>query len=93
MRVGTLRVDFRIPGSDSLKAKRKVVLSLRDRIRARYPVAVAEVGHQDLRARGMIGVAAVSGEGGLVEQVLDEIQRLFESDQRILVVEAARDSF
>lgn len=93
MRVGTLRVDFRIPGSRSLKAKRKVVAGLKDRIRARYPVAVAEVGHQDLRARGMIGVAAVSGEGALVEQVLDEIQRLIESDMRILVVESARDSF
>jgi len=93
MRVATLRVDFRIPGSGSLKSKRKVVASLKDRIRARYPVAVAEVGYQDLLARGMIGVAAVGGEGGLIEQVLDEVQRLIESDVRILVVEAARDSF
>jgi uncharacterized protein YlxP (DUF503 family) len=93
MRVGTLCVDFRIPGSDSLKAKRKVVASLKDRIRARYPVAVAEVGSQDLRARGMIGVAAVGGEGGPVEHVLDEIYRLFESDVRILIVEAVRDSY
>ena len=93
MRVGTLCVDFRIPGSDSLKAKRKVVHSLKDRIRKRYPVAVAEVGNQEFRGRGMIGIAAVSGEGGPVEHVLDEIQRLFESDVRILVVEAVRDSF
>jgi hypothetical protein len=93
MRVGTLRVDFRIPGSDSLKAKRKVMLSLRDRIRTRFPVAVAEVGHQELRARGMIGVAAVGEEGGPVERTLDEIGRMIESDPRILVVEAARESF
>ena len=93
MRVATLCVDFRIPGSDSLKAKRKVVASLKDRIRARYPVAVAEVGNQEFRARGMIGVAAVSGEGGPLEHALDEIQRLFESDVRILIVEAVRDSF
>jgi len=93
MRVGTLCVDFRIPGSRSLKAKRKVMASLKDRIRARYPVAVAEVGHQELHARGQIGVAAVGGEGGLVEQALDEIQRLIESDVRILVVEAVRDRY
>jgi uncharacterized protein YlxP (DUF503 family) len=93
MRVGTLCVDFRIPGSDSLKAKRKVLASLRDRIRARFPVAVAEVGHQDLRARGMIGVAAVGEEGALVDRALDEIRRMIESDPRILVVEAVRESF
>jgi uncharacterized protein YlxP (DUF503 family) len=93
MRVGTLCVDFRIPGSDSLKAKRKVLASLRDRIRARFPVAVAEVGHQDLRARGMIGVAAVGEEGALVDRALDEIRRMIESDPWILVVVAVRESF
>ena len=93
MRVGTLAIDFRIPGSDSLKAKRKVVASLRDRVRARFPVAIAEVGHQELRARALVGVAAVGGEGALVERALDEVRRLFESDPRILVVEIVRDSF
>ncbi len=92
MRVGTLEVDFRIPGSDSLKAKRKVMASLKDRIRARFPVAVAEVGHQELRARGMIGVAAVGGEGGIVERVLDDVLRIIESETRVLVIDVVRDS-
>ena len=59
MRVATLEVDFRIPGSHSLKEKRKVVASLKDRIRRRFPVAVAEVGSQEFHARGLLGVAAV----------------------------------
>lgn len=93
MRVATLEADFRIPGSDSLKAKRKVVRSLRDRIRARFPVAVAETGNQEFHARGMIGVAAVGGEGAVVEHALDGIQRLLESDPRILIVEIVRDRY
>lgn len=93
MRVVALEVDFRIPGSDSLKAKRKVVKSLKDRIRARYPVAVAETGDQDLHARAMLGVAAVGGEGGILERTIDEIQRMLESDPRIVVVEAVRESW
>jgi uncharacterized protein YlxP (DUF503 family) len=92
LRVGTLEVDFRIPGSDSLKAKRKVMASLKDRIRVRFPVAVAEVGHQELRARGLIGVAAVGGEGGIVEGVLDDVLRIIESETRILIVDVVRDS-
>lgn len=91
MRVGTLRVDFRIPGSDSLKAKRKVLRSLKDRIRGRFPVAVAEVGHQDLHARGVLGIAAIGEEGGMVEHVLDEVQRMIEGELRILVVDVTRD--
>lgn len=93
MRVGTLEVDFRIPGSDSLKAKRKVVASLRDRIRARFPVAVAEVDHQELRARAAIGVAAVSGHGGIIERALDEVLRLIESDARVVIVDVVRERY
>jgi uncharacterized protein YlxP (DUF503 family) len=92
LRVGTLRVDFRIPGSDSLKAKRKVMRSLKDRIRGRFPVAVAEVGYQDLHARGLLGIAAVAEEGRVVERVLDEVQRMIEGELRILVVDVTRDS-
>jgi hypothetical protein len=93
VRVATLEVDFRIPGSDSLKSKRKVVASLRDRIRARFPVAVAEVDHQDLTARGVIGVAAVGGEGAVVEHAVDEVLRLIESEPRIVVVNILRESY
>lgn len=92
MRVSAIAVDFRIPGSDSLKTKRMVVRSLKDRIRARFPVAVAEVGHLDLHARGLLGIAAVGSDGGVLIQALDEVLRLVESDSRVLVVDVARTS-
>ncbi len=90
MRVAAIAVDFRIPGSDSLKSKRMVMRSLKDRIRSRFALAVAEVGHQELHARGLLGVAAVGADGGVVAQVLDEALRLIESDARILVVDVNR---
>ena len=93
MRVVALEVDFRIPGSDSLKAKRKIVKSLKDRIRARFPVAVAETGDNDLLARARIGIAAVAGETAPAARAIDEIQRMIESDPRILVVEAVRETW
>jgi uncharacterized protein YlxP (DUF503 family) len=93
MRVGTVEIDFRIPGSGSLKEKRKVVASLKDRVRKRFPVAIAEVGHQDLYARGLLGVAAVGETGGPIGRALDEILRLVESDPRILIVDVLRDDW
>jgi hypothetical protein len=41
----------------------------------------------------MLGVAAVAGEGHRLEQVLDEVQRVIESELRILVVDVARDRY
>jgi uncharacterized protein YlxP (DUF503 family) len=41
----------------------------------------------------MIGVAAVGGEGGLVERALDETVRLIESDARVIIVDIVRDSY
>jgi len=92
VRVAALEIDFRIPGSDSLKTKRMVVRSLKDRIRARFPVAVAEVGHLDLHARGLLGIAAVGADGAVIARALDEVLRLVESDARILVVDVTRSS-
>ncbi len=69
-----------------------VMRSLKDRIRSRFPVAVAEVGHLDLHARGLLGVAAVGADGAVVERALDEVRRLVESDARVLVVDVARRS-
>jgi len=93
MRVVTLEVDFRIPGSTSLKDKRRIVKSLKDRIRARYPVAVAETGDADLHARATLGVAAVGAATGPAGRAIDEIQRMIESDPRILVVESIRETW
>lgn len=92
MRVEAIAIDFRIPGSDSLKSKRMVMRSLKDRIRARFPVAVAEVGHLELHARGLLGVAAVGPDGAVVERAIDEVKRLVESDARVLVVDVSRRS-
>jgi uncharacterized protein len=79
MVVGIARFELFIPASNSLKAKRQVVRSLKERIRARTHAAVAEVDHQDLWQRAALGVAVVSGEGGQVRELLQAVRQLAES--------------
>jgi uncharacterized protein YlxP (DUF503 family) len=86
MFVGTARAEFHIPGAASLKAKRSVVQGLKQRITSRFNVSVAEVDHQDLWQRATLGVAVVSGDGAVVEQVLTEIRRLVESEPRAMLL-------
>jgi uncharacterized protein YlxP (DUF503 family) len=68
--VGLLTVDLQIPGSRSLKSKRKVVSSITARLRQRFNVAVAEVEFQDKWQRCRIGVSTLSNDARLVESQL-----------------------
>ncbi|MGH2773375.1 MAG: DUF503 domain-containing protein [Actinomycetota bacterium] len=87
MFVGMARYDFLVPGSTSLKDKRKVVKHLVGATASRFHVSIAEVDHQDLRQRGAIGVACVSNSPSHVQKMLDEITRFMDGEYRIEVVD------
>ena len=79
MVVGIVRIELFIPGAQSLKDKRQVVRSLKDRLRERVHAAVAEVDHQDLWQRAALGLAVVSEEGGHVHELLNHARQITES--------------
>ena len=76
MFVGIVRIELHLPGSTSLKDKRSVIRSLKDRIRERVQASVAEVDHQDLWQRAALGVAVVSGESRQVDERLQSVRQL-----------------
>lgn len=78
MFVGVLRLTFHIPHARSLKDKRRVVLSFRDRIRSRFDVSIAEVGGQDLHQRAVFGVSVVSGDAAVCDSVLEQVAQVAE---------------
>jgi uncharacterized protein YlxP (DUF503 family) len=73
MIVASLRVRLLIRESRSLKDKRQVVRSIKDRLRQRFNVAAAEVEAQDHRQLAVLGFATVSNEAGHARAVLQEI--------------------
>ncbi|MHC5053713.1 MAG: DUF503 domain-containing protein [Planctomycetota bacterium] len=84
--VGTLRVEFLVAGASSLKDKRRVVKGLKDRIRHRFNVSVAEVDFQELWQRSAIGVAAVGTDGAFVAEMLGKVLALVRRDRSIQVL-------
>ncbi len=80
-----------IPGCASLKEKRSVVRSLKDRLRSRFSLSVAETGDQDVLARAEISVALVTSDHCLAEAVLDKADHLVQGNGRALVVRTRRD--
>ncbi len=70
MTVGLLTLELRLDHSHSLKDKRQVVKSLKDRLRGKFNVAVSEVDAQELWQRAVLAAVTVSGDAGRAEQVL-----------------------
>ncbi len=87
MIVGLCRIDLFLPESRSLKAKRQVIKGLKDRIRNRFNVSVAEVEHQSLWQRATLGLAMVSEEKGYVDRTLRQVLNLVEAEPRLLVLD------
>jgi uncharacterized protein YlxP (DUF503 family) len=73
MVVGILRLSVEVPGAMSLKDKRAVIRSLRDRIQAKFHLAVAEVGNLDDHRHGEIGVACLSNGARHADEILNHV--------------------
>lgn len=73
MVIGVLQFEVLIPDSSSLKDKRRVVRSLKDRLHREHQVSVAEVAMLDSHTTAILGLACVGSDGRRVSQVLDSI--------------------
>jgi len=76
MYVGSLSLDILLGDVRSLKEKRSVVRPVVAELQRRFGVAAAEVGHQELYRRAVIGVAVVSGDVAHCKEVRDACERL-----------------
>lgn len=84
--------ELSLPGCSSLKEKRSIVRSLRDRLRAKFNVSVAETGLQDVHARAEVTIALVASDGRLAESILDKTDRFVEEHGGAVIVRVRRDT-
>ena len=81
MNVGVAKITLRLSGSFSLKDKRRVINSVRDRVRSKFNVAVAEVDQNDAWQVAVIGITCVSNNVRHADQTLDNVLEFIESDR------------
>ena len=79
MTVGVLQIELSITDAMSLKDKRRVVLSIKDRISHGHNVSVAEVGALDEHRRSILGIAMVANDAKYVEGGLSKLVDLVRS--------------
>jgi uncharacterized protein len=73
MVVGVLELRLAIRQAQSLKDKRQVIRSLRDRIRHEFNVSVGEVDEMDLRQTAVLGVTLATNDRVFADQVLAKV--------------------
>jgi hypothetical protein len=91
--VASLTWDLALPGCSSLKEKRSVIRSLRDRLRHKFNVSVSETDFQDVKARAQLTIALVASDGRLAESSLAKLDRFVENHGGALITSVRRELY
>ncbi len=73
MIVGLCTVELRFPDAQSLKNKRKVLVSLKTKLQNQFNISIAEIDENDLWQKATLGIASVANETARVNQTLDHV--------------------
>ena len=93
MIVACLRIQLHLPGCTSLKEKRFVLKSLKDRLRAKFNVALCETDYQDKWQRSGIAIVTVSGTRRGADQTIQALMNFLERQQRAVLMEAEKEFY
>lgn len=86
MAFAMLICELHLPAARSLKAKRKVIKGLIDRMHSRFKVSIAETDFHDMHQRAQISIAAVAERPSRLEQMLEDLRALAEQVDEAMVV-------
>jgi len=78
MNIGLLTFQIVIPHAQSLKDKRQVIRSLRDRLK-KFNISFAECDHQNLWQRSTVGIVAISSSHLILKKTLQSIENEIEN--------------
>jgi len=87
MILGSCWVNVHIPGIRSLKEKRRIIKSLKERLKNKFNISVAEIGALNQWQRAEIGIACVSNDRAFVDRLLNKIRDCILEERNISVID------
>jgi len=87
MFIGTLQVELLIPDSESLKGKRLVLKSLKQRLTNKFNVSVAEIDHNELWQRSAIGIAMVGNKQKFLTESMQNILNFIDDEDKTEILD------
>ena len=91
MVVGLLQVEVHLPRAQSLKDKRSVIKSLKDQLRGRFNIAVAEVEANETWQRATVGVSTIGDTRTYVDRILTEVTEWIRATRLVELIRVERD--
>jgi len=91
MIVGVMVLDLRSGNTHSLKDKRQLVRSLKEKLRRRFNVAVIESGHQDSWQQAQISLVTIALDQGLLDRIFSRIEVFIEESYPMFAVSVDRE--
>jgi uncharacterized protein len=88
--IGVIAWELEIFGCQSLKEKRRVVRSLKDRLHERFNVSVAETAYQEKWQRAELTACVVAGQRRQAEAVLQSADGLVAGEARARIIDSYR---
>lgn len=90
MIVGVCKISLHLYDADSLKSKRMVVSRLKDRIKNKFNVAIAEVEDQDLWQKSVLGIVTISTSVRHVDSMIDHVLNFIEKESACEIIDIER---
>jgi len=85
--VSSCEIVLYLPDATSLKEKRQILKSLKERLRNKFNIAVGEIGDSALWQKATLGIACVSGEKRNGQTLLDQVIDFLKDESRIKIVD------
>lgn len=92
MFVSILKITIFIPGSQGLKDKRRVLKHLKDILRNKFNISIAEVGDMDLWQKATVGIAIVGNDTAFTDSVVDSITQFIRSENKCEIINEIRET-
>lgn len=86
MVVGVCRIELHLPNGASLKGKRQVLKSLKDRVKYRFNVSIAEVEDHDLWQKAVLAVACVGNDHFHVKKIMSQVISVIRGTPTVVVL-------
>jgi uncharacterized protein len=89
--IALMMIDLHIPSAQSLKSKRGVIKSLKERIKSKFNVSVAEVGEMDKWQRSVLAISMVSNDQQYLDSSTNMVLSLIDNFSRVQVIDSHRE--
>ncbi len=86
MLVGVCRIELYVPDSSSLKSKRMIINSIKNKVRNKFNVSISEIDPNEKWQRISLGISMVSNERKFIDMTMGEIIKFIDGDGRLVIL-------